>query len=103
MYSCSYGIRNFVLLICFKVSFCCALGHIHVYCLGYALRMPIGVFFYISDVFLVTSDVRPAASVTFDFIDAAFVIVWGGVVSLSFRQVFYRIGASECFSYVYVF
>jgi hypothetical protein len=43
------------------------------------------------------------ASVTFDFIDAAFVIVWGGVVSLSFHAVFYRIGASECCSYVCVF
>jgi hypothetical protein len=43
------------------------------------------------------------ASVTFDFIDAAFVIVWCGVVSLSFREVFYRIGASECYSCVCVF
>jgi hypothetical protein len=49
------------------------------------------------------SDVRLVASVTFDFIDAAFVIVWGGVVSLSFREVFYRTGASECYSYVCVF
>jgi hypothetical protein len=39
------------------------------------------------------------ANVTFDFIDAAFVIVWG---SLSFRVVFYRVGASECYSYVCV-
>jgi hypothetical protein len=30
-------------------------------------------------------------------------MVWGGVVSLSFREVFYRIGASECYSYVCVF
>jgi hypothetical protein len=43
------------------------------------------------------------ASVTFDFVDAAFVMVWGGVVSLSFREVFYRIGAFECYSYVCVF
>jgi hypothetical protein len=43
------------------------------------------------------------ASVTFDFVDAAFVIVWGGVVSLSFHEVFYCIGASECYSYVRVF
>jgi hypothetical protein len=43
------------------------------------------------------------ASVTFDFIDAAFVIVWGGVVSLSICEVFYRDGASECYSYVCVF
>jgi hypothetical protein len=43
------------------------------------------------------------ASVTFDFVDTAFVIVGGGVVSLSFREVFYRIGASECYSYVCVF
>ena len=42
-------------------------------------------------------------SVTCDFIDAAFVVVWDGVVSLSFREVFYRIGASECYSYVGVF
>jgi hypothetical protein len=42
------------------------------------------------------------ASVTVDFVDAAFVIVWGGV-SLSFREVFYRTGASECYSYVCVF
>jgi hypothetical protein len=38
-----------------------------------------------------------------DFLYAAFVMVWGGVVSLSFREVFYRIGASECYSYVGVF
>jgi hypothetical protein len=43
------------------------------------------------------------AGITFDFVDTAFVIVWGGVVSLSFREVFYRIGASECYSYVHVF
>jgi hypothetical protein len=43
------------------------------------------------------------ASGTCDFIDAAFVMVWGGVFSLSFREVFYRIGASECCSYVGVF
>jgi hypothetical protein len=69
------------------------------------------IVFYVSDVFLVTylqaafflSDVRPVASVTCDFIDAAFVMVWGGVVSLSFREVFYCIGASECYSYVCVF
>jgi hypothetical protein len=48
------------------------------------------------------SDVRPVASVTCNLIDAAFVIVWGGV-SLSFREVFYRVGASECYSYVCVF
>jgi hypothetical protein len=41
------------------------------------------------------SDIRPVASVTFDFIDAAFVIVWSGVVSLSIREVFYCDGASE--------
>jgi hypothetical protein len=80
-----------------------------VYCLGYALRVPIeGYCFYVSDVLLVTylqaafclSDVRPVASVICDFIVAAFVMVWGGAVSLSFREVFYRIGASECHSYV---
>jgi L-lactate utilization protein LutB len=43
------------------------------------------------------------ASVTLDFIDTTFVIVCGGVVSLSFREVFYCIGASECYSYVSVF
>jgi hypothetical protein len=43
------------------------------------------------------------ASVTYGFIDAAFVMVWGGVVSLSFREVFYRIGAHECYSCVGVF
>jgi hypothetical protein len=43
------------------------------------------------------------ASVTCDFIDVAFVMVWGGVVSLSFRELFYRVGASECYSYVGVF
>jgi hypothetical protein len=47
MYSCSYGIRNFVLLISFKSSIVCALGHIHVYCLGYALRMPIGGYCFL--------------------------------------------------------
>jgi hypothetical protein len=40
------------------------------------------------------------AGVACDFVDAAFVMVWGGVVNLSFREVFYRIGASECYSYV---
>jgi hypothetical protein len=43
------------------------------------------------------------ASVTFDFVDTTFVIVWGGVVILSFREVFYHVGASECYSYVCVF
>jgi hypothetical protein len=38
-----------------------------------------------------------------DFVDADFVVVWGGGVSLSFREVFYRIGASECYSNVGVF
>jgi hypothetical protein len=42
-------------------------------------------------------------SVMFDFIAAAFVIVWGGVVSRSFREVFNCIGASECYSYICVF
>jgi hypothetical protein len=37
-----------------------------------------------------------------DFVDTTFVIVWGGVFSLSFH-VFYCIGASECYSYVSVF
>jgi hypothetical protein len=89
------------------------LGHIHACYLGYALRMPTEglLFFYVPDVFLVTklqaalclSDVRLVASVTCDFVDAAFVMVWGGVVSLSFREVFYCIGASECYFYVGVF
>jgi hypothetical protein len=43
------------------------------------------------------------ASVASDFIDAAFVMVWGGVVSLSFREVFYRTGASENFVLLYCF
>jgi hypothetical protein len=43
------------------------------------------------------------ASVTFDFIDTAFVMDWGSVVSLSFRKVFYRVDASECYSCVCVF
>jgi hypothetical protein len=43
------------------------------------------------------------ASVACDFVDAAFVILWGGVVSLSYREVFYRIGSSECYSYVGAF
>jgi hypothetical protein len=43
------------------------------------------------------------ASVACDFVDATVVMVWGGVVSLSFREVFYRIGASECYSNVGVF
>jgi hypothetical protein len=43
------------------------------------------------------------ANVTCDFIDAAFVMVWGGGVSLWIREVFYRIGAPECYSYVGVF
>jgi hypothetical protein len=52
---------------------------------------------------LCLSDVRPVASVTIDFANTAFVIVWGGVVSLSFREIFYRIGTSECYSYGCVF
>jgi hypothetical protein len=43
------------------------------------------------------------AGVTCDFIDATFVMVWGGGVSLSFGEVLYHIGASECYSYVCVF
>jgi hypothetical protein len=43
------------------------------------------------------------ASVACDFVDAASVMVWGGGVSLSFCDVFYGIGASECYSYVGVF
>jgi hypothetical protein len=43
------------------------------------------------------------ASVACEFEVAAFVMVWGGVVSLSFHEVFYRIGAFECYSYVGVF
>jgi hypothetical protein len=66
---------------------------------------------YVSGVFLGTllqaalclSDVRLVASVTCGFIDAAFVMVWGGIVSLSFRAVFYCIGAHECYSYFGVF
>jgi hypothetical protein len=34
-------------------------------------------------------------SVTRDFKDAAFVMVWGGVASLSYREVFYHTGVSE--------
>jgi hypothetical protein len=49
------------------------------------------------------TDVQLVASVTCDFTDAAFVMVWGGVVSLLFHEVFYHIGASECYSYVGVF
>jgi hypothetical protein len=48
------------------------------------------IIFYVLDVFLVTllqaalclSDVRLVASVTCDFINAAFVMVWGCVFSL---------------------
>jgi hypothetical protein len=36
-------------------------------------------------------------------LDAAFVIVRGGVVGLLFCEVFYCIGASESYSYVCVF
>jgi hypothetical protein len=36
------------------------------------------------------------ASVTRDFIDATFIMVWGGFVCLSFHEVSYGIGASEC-------
>jgi hypothetical protein len=43
------------------------------------------------------------ASVACEFVDAAFVMVWGGVVSLSFHEVFYRIGASELYYYAGVF
>jgi hypothetical protein len=49
------------------------------------------------------SNVRPVASVTCDFLDAAFVMVWGSVVSLLFHEVFYHIGVSECYSYACVF
>jgi hypothetical protein len=43
------------------------------------------------------------AGVACEFVDAAFVMVCGGTVSLSFHDVFYRIGAFECNSYVGVF
>jgi hypothetical protein len=35
------------------------------------------------------------AGVACEFVDAAFVMVWGGVVSLSFHEVFDHIGAFE--------
>jgi hypothetical protein len=41
MYSCSYGIRNFVLLMCFNSSIVLC---IRVYCWGCAVRMPIGSY-----------------------------------------------------------
>jgi hypothetical protein len=40
------------------------------------------------------------AGVECEFVDAAFVMVWGGVVSLSFHEVLDRVGAFECYSYV---
>jgi hypothetical protein len=43
------------------------------------------------------------AGVACESVDAAFVMVWGGVVSLSFHEVFHSTGASECYSYVGVF
>jgi hypothetical protein len=43
------------------------------------------------------------AGVACEFVDATFVMVWGGVGSLSFHEMFYRIGAPECYSYVGVF
>jgi hypothetical protein len=43
------------------------------------------------------------AGVACDFVDAAFVMVWGGGVSLSFQEVFSRIVVSECHSYTGVF
>jgi hypothetical protein len=43
------------------------------------------------------------AGVACEFVDVAFVMVWGGVVSLLFLEVFYRIGAFECYSCVGVY
>jgi hypothetical protein len=43
------------------------------------------------------------AGVACEFVDAAFFMVWGSVVSLSFHEVFDRIGAFECYSYIGVF
>jgi hypothetical protein len=51
MYSCSYGVRNFVLLICFKSFNVLCIGPYS--CLGYAARILV-IVFYVSDVFLVT-------------------------------------------------
>jgi hypothetical protein len=43
------------------------------------------------------------AGVACEFVDAAFVMVWGSDVSLSFHEVFDGIGAFECYSYAGVF
>jgi hypothetical protein len=43
------------------------------------------------------------AGVACEFVDVAFVMVWGGVVSLLFHEVLYHIGAFEYCSYVGVF
>jgi hypothetical protein len=43
------------------------------------------------------------ACVTCDFVDTTFVILWGGAVGLVFHGLFYRVGASERYSYVGVF
>jgi hypothetical protein len=42
------------------------------------------------------------AGVACEFVDAAFVMVWGGVVSLSVHEVFYRIGAFECYYFMFI-
>jgi hypothetical protein len=42
-------------------------------------------------------------SVTCDFVDATFVMLWDGVTGLLFHELFYHDGASECYSYVGVF
>jgi hypothetical protein len=67
------------------------------------------IVFDASDVFLVTqlhAALRPmydCGKCSRDFIDGAFVIFWGGDVSLSCREVVYNIGAFECYSYGGVF
>jgi hypothetical protein len=42
-------------------------------------------------------------SVTCDFIDAAFIMLWGGVIGLLFHELFYLVCDSERYSYVGVF
>jgi hypothetical protein len=37
------------------------------------------------------------AGVACEFVNATFVMVWGSVVSLSFHEVFDRVGAFECY------
>jgi hypothetical protein len=95
-----------------KVPLCCAFVHIRVYCWGYAVRMQIGGYCFWC-IGYALGNVASSCVLSVRCMTCGKCYTWfcrfhfchslGGVVSLSFREVFYYTGASECYSYVSVF